>query len=107
MGANESNALGALRTVSAAQTAFRSQDTSRTYANALSVLSGTTPQYIDDVLGAGEKHGYKFAIAGATKYVWSCTATPASVGKTGNRTFCVDESGVLYEGTCAAGTPIE
>ncbi len=107
MGANESNAIGALRTVAAAQTSFRSQDTSRTYATSLGTLSGQTPQYVDDVLGGGEKHGYKFAVAGATKYVWQCTATPVTVGKTGNRTFCVDESGVIFEGTCAAGTPIE
>ena len=106
MGANESNAIGAMRTITAAQTSFRSQHPDRRYSAALAELATEDPPYIDDVLGAGEKHGYNFAIAGADANTWSATATPAVVGRTGNRTFFVDESGVIRLDD-ANGAPID
>jgi type IV pilus assembly protein PilA len=105
IGANESNAVGALRTVAAAQTSFHAQTTDHTYATSLADLSGATPPYIDAALGAGEKHGYSFVITAADKYTWQCTADPVEVGKSGIRNFCVDESGVVCEGACAADCP--
>lgn len=105
IGANESNAIGALRTIGAAQTSFHAQGTAHQYATDLSELSGATPPYIDAALGSGEKHGYSFAITAADKYTWECTADPVVPDQSGIRTFCVDESGVVCEGACAVDCP--
>ncbi len=103
-GANESNAIAALRTISQAQTAFR--DNYRRYGQ-LQELDDDDPPYIAEELADGEKQGYKFVTAAVTKFEYQCVATPIVPGKTGTRSFCVDESASIYEGTCASGTPIE
>lgn len=105
IGANESNAIGALRTVASAQTSFHAQNSDHEYAADLSELSSATPPFIDAALGSGEKHGYSFAITAADAYTWECTADPVVPDQSGIRSFCVDESGVVCEGACAPDCP--
>ena len=111
--ANETAAVGNLRTISSACESFRTVSPTTAYPTALTDLSGATPPYIDTVLSAGTKQGYVFAytapIAGAPD-LYSCTATPTGYHTTGTRAFFIDQSGVirgadkLAQGTVAVVT---
>jgi prepilin-type N-terminal cleavage/methylation domain-containing protein len=117
MAANEASAVGSIRTMNTAAITFNS-----TYGDgfppSLAVLGGTgavtckNAELLDSVLSSGAKSGYNFALqpgivavlaasvpAGCTGgfsdgYV--VTATPQTVGTTGQRAFCSDASGVIY-----------
>lgn len=109
LNANESAAIGAMQTISTAAQSFRSTNT--TYPANLSALSGASPPYIDSVLGGGAKQGYNFALTGSTN-TFTATARPQTFGTTGNRSFFVDESGVIRFTTAdaaatASDNPIE
>ena len=106
LASNESSAIGALRTLSSAQSSFQSSagtdvDTDGTGEFAgLAQMSGATPPYIDEVLGQGQKSGYFFTVttsgtANTDEVQWAAQANPVSFGQSGNRSFYVDESGVL------------
>jgi prepilin-type N-terminal cleavage/methylation domain-containing protein len=102
-GSNEAAAIGALRTMTTAQALFREgdkdKDTVLNYATAVgpqgtaNTLSNTG--LVDGVLGSGTKQGYLFKIVTADPFTWSAQASPASPGKSGDRYFFVDESGVI------------
>ncbi len=92
--------------MSSAQSTFQSgagtdQDTDGTGEFAsLAMLSNATPPYIDEILGAGQKSGYNFAITttgntNTDEVLWWATAWPIAYNQTGNRSFYIDESGVL------------
>jgi prepilin-type N-terminal cleavage/methylation domain-containing protein len=113
-GSNEAAAIGALRTLCTAQSEFREQDKDKNsvldYATALTQLANTN--LIDSVLGAGTKQGYVFTLPTSpdSRYQWSCQAVPANPGKSGDRSFFVDESGVIRFSTTttvdSTSTPI-
>ena len=117
LASNESAAIGALRTMSSAQSSFQSSAGSDTDGDGtgefagLILLSNAVPPYIDEVLGAGNKSGYTFTIttsgtANIDEVSWEGAAVPAVYGSTGNRSFYVDESGVLRGSDIgAAGVP--
>jgi type IV pilus assembly protein PilA len=121
LAANESAAIGALRTMSSAESSFQAAagtdaDTDGTGEyGGLAQLSNATPPYIDEVLGGGTKSGYLFQITtsgapNSDEVQWEATAYPVSFNRSGNRTFYVDESGVLRGSDVggaagAAGTP--
>ncbi len=93
--ANESAAIGALRTLSSAQENYRNNSGTNVYGT-LAALSGATPPYIDSALGAGTCRGYTVAIVGAPDAdSWAATAVPNSIGSSGNRGFFIDASGVI------------
>jgi len=104
--ANESAAIGALRTISAACESFRAAQTPTTYPANLAALSGANPAYIDNTLGGGTKQGYTFAYVLVNANQYTCTATPTVANVTGTRVFFVNETGVIRL-TNAAGLPIE
>ena len=63
-------------------------------------LSSATPPYIDEVLGAGQKSVYAFTLTttgtpNTDEVMWWGQANPISYNQSGNRTFFVDQSGVL------------
>jgi hypothetical protein len=59
---------------------------------------------IDSVLAAGTKSGYTFAYtAGAANQSYSITATPITVGQTGQNMYFTDQSGVIRVDTSGAG----
>jgi type IV pilus assembly protein PilA len=130
LAANEAAAASEVRTITTAAVEYNS-----TYANGfppnISVLGpppagGTTAtcdyaNLIDEVIAAGTKSGFNFAINGVgpanTAAATGCslagysdylvTATPVSVGMTGQRSFCSDEPGEVYfnvNGTLATST---
>lgn len=50
-------------------------------------------KYVDQRVGSGEKDGYKFEVIVDSLNLWHAEAIPMVHGKTGLRSFYVDESG--------------
>ncbi len=101
--ANESAAIGSMRTIGSAQATYLSTVGGNTsYAADLAALG--TNKLIDDVLAAKSKSGYDFDMTGAA-LTYSATAVPQSGG--GTRKFFTDETGVIRVGTDNTGTPIQ
>jgi type IV pilus assembly protein PilA len=114
MAANEASAVGAVRTMVTSQVTF-STTWGVGYANGLGILGGavgcvasaTTGCLIDPVMTTGIKSGYNFNTgaaggAGTTASPYTSFGTeayPITVGSTGQRGFCSDESGVLRYNT--------
>lgn len=102
--ANEAAAIGACRTLSAAQTQYR--DAKGMYAASIDQLyDAGNPglQFVSKQLSEGTKSGYIFTVESAdTLILWTGAATPLKPGKSGNRVFVVDETGILL----ADGSPI-
>ena len=92
LNANESAAVGAVKTVVSAAISYRSVNTA--YPANLSELSNADPEYIDDVLGSGDKQGYSFDLDGDTN-TFEVVAYPQTYQTTGVRSFFADESGVI------------
>jgi prepilin-type N-terminal cleavage/methylation domain-containing protein len=95
MGANESTALGALRTLSAVQARFRESDADGDgivdYATSLAGL--LRAGLIDSTLASGARYGYCFVLVSNNADTWHAHANPAIPGTTGERWFFVDETG--------------
>src|SRR5687767_8843557 len=98
-GSNEAAAIGALRTISTAQSLYREGDKEGDgtfdYAGSLTELTVNNTNLIDSVLAKGTKQGYHFSILAADAFTWSASATPAAHRKSGDRYFYCDESGVI------------
>jgi type IV pilus assembly protein PilA len=119
MAANESSAVGSLRTINTAEVTYSTLYPDMGFA-ALSALGGASPCgsatssaacLIDNVLATGSKGGYNFAAtagSGTPAVTYTSTAEPVAAGQTGQRDFCSDQSGVIYSGdtsnTCTVGT---
>jgi prepilin-type N-terminal cleavage/methylation domain-containing protein len=99
LNANESAAVGAMKTIVSAAISFRSVNNA--YPTQLSNLSSVTPEYIDDVLGGGAKQGYNFWLAGSAN-TFTVNAKPQTYQTTGVRSFFADESGVIRATTADA-----
>ena len=105
MAANESSAVGSIRTLNTAEVTYASGcpnvGFSATIAelNTGAVCAGGTG-IIDNVLSTGNKSGYTFAYALATNgapvnTTYTTTAVPLKVGVTGQRGFFSDQTGVI------------
>lgn len=107
--ANESSAVGSIRTINTSQVSYATAYPQIGFT-ALANLGGavpctassTTACLIDQVLAAGNKSGYTFAATASggsppttpnVQYVAS--GLPVTVGTTGQRGFCSDQSGVI------------
>ncbi len=121
MAANESSAVGSVRTITTSQVAF-----STTYGVGYGTLAAlgtpaagcpaavvTAACLIDSVLALGTKSGYTFTSipggGGGTATnpytTFNTTAVPVAIGQSGQRGFCSDESGVIRyttDGTTSA-----
>ena len=115
MAANEASAVGSLRSINTAAVTFSTQCGS--YPPSLAAMGPpfvacTTADLIDGDLSAGTKSGCTFvytpSAAPATTY--TLTATPVTVGTTGQRYFFTDQSGVIRASNVGAAdvnsTPI-
>jgi type IV pilus assembly protein PilA len=120
MSANEAGAIGSLRTISSGEVSFQAacyQDADNDGVGDYGTLeqlqdpdgAAGVPGYIDEVLAAGSKHGYAFAVVtvaggGGTPPTYTCNADPQSP-QSGRRTFFLDESGVIrFDNTGASAT---
>jgi prepilin-type N-terminal cleavage/methylation domain-containing protein len=111
MSSNEAAAIGGIRTISTAETMFQSSAFVDADGNGMGDYGtlaqladpdggGATEPFIDAVLGSGNKLGYQFAAVvtpgnGVNMPSYTCTAVPSAPGRTGLRTFFVDDSGVI------------
>jgi type IV pilus assembly protein PilA len=110
--ANETSAQQSIRTIGQAEMQYSSAYPQNGFACGLSALGGapgTAPteqaaQILDAGLASGSKSGYLFTINNCTKVTvnnhdmytgYNVTAVPASVGKTGDRGYCMDENNII------------
>jgi type IV pilus assembly protein PilA len=106
MAANESSAVGSIRTVNTAEVTYAAGCPNIGYSATLAELntgaicaSGTG--IIDNVLSTGTKSGYTFtytqgaAAANGVVSTYTNVAVPLNVGVTGQRGFFSDQSGVI------------
>ena len=91
MQSNESSAIGNLRAVVGAQTAYSAS--MYAYTASFVDLTGATPPFLEGTWG-GTKNGYNFVMGGDTTN-YSCNANAASYGVTGGKGFFVDSTGVI------------
>jgi prepilin-type N-terminal cleavage/methylation domain-containing protein len=112
MAANQSSAVGSLRTINTAMVTYSTNYPSVGYAATLATLGGaasactgttaaTSAQacLIDNVLATGTKSGYVFTAVGGggtPAVTYTSLATPQVQGSTGQNAYCSDQSGVLY-----------
>ena len=113
--AYESSAVGSIRTLNTSAVTYSSTYPNLGFPATLVAMGGpagacvaTSAQacLIDAVLASGTKSGYKFAWTGdgATPSVgYTVTGTPVTVGTTGQRMFCSDQSGVIRFDPSGAG----
>ena len=111
MAANESSAVGSLRTINTAEVTYQT-NWNIGFAALLSNLGGPSPCaiassatacLIDPVLSTGTftKSGYTFTAVGVlpdplgNPQGFNTTATPTAYQVTGTRSFCSDHSGVI------------
>ena len=118
MAANESSAVGSLRTLNTAEVAYSTTYPSVGFTG-LTALGGAAPCtaavstascLVDNVLAAAPftKSGYTFTVtpgAQTPAVTYSSTGYPQVLGQSGQRAFCSDQSGVIRAnataGTCA------
>lgn len=89
--ANESSAIGSVRTIVTAQATYLSTVGSGNYAADLSLLISS--EIVDEGF-SGPKNGYSFTVVGNGGVGFTVNADPES-GETGERHFYSDESGVI------------
>jgi type IV pilus assembly protein PilA len=116
MAANESSAVGSLRTYNTALVTFAAQCPTIGYPAAVTAMGPgagdcTGANIIDNVLGvaAPTKSGYSFtyvqgaAAANGVVSTYTLNANPLTAGTTGQRRFFTDQTGVIrYNQTAAA-----
>src|SRR6266849_5567180 len=106
MAANESSAVGSIRTINTAQVAFSSTyglgyGTLAQLATPAGGCAGATTAaacLLDNFLGAGTKSGYTFTS-------FNPTANAVVFDQTGHSSYCSDESGVIRRNNTGAAAP--
>ncbi len=114
MQANEASAVGSVRMINTSAVTYSS-----TYVNAgfpanMADMGGANPCtasstsacILEDTIAQGTKSGYSFVWTGdgATPSVaYSLTGTPLFVGRSGQRMFCSDQTGVIHYDSSGAG----
>lgn len=92
--ANETSAVLTLRQLSDAQELYRPRQSTPHYAPNLATLRAAG--LIDEVLVTGKRSGYTFMLNGTTgNDTYAFTATASSQNSTGDRSFYVDQTGVI------------
>lgn len=111
--ANETSAVASVRMLNSMETEYNSSFPTHGFACSLATLGGKqgsgaptaeAAQLIPEDLASGSKAGYNFTISNCQKSTvnnvdqynsYQITATPVAVGRSGQRTFCSDESGQI------------
>jgi type IV pilus assembly protein PilA len=123
MAANESSAVGSVRTINTAEVGYAASCPAIGYSGSLTELNtGAICQggtgLIDTFLAAGTKSGYTFAYtpgpaaANGVVTTYTVTGLPLTVGTSGQRGFYSDQTGVTtytQDGTAptAAASPLQ
>jgi hypothetical protein len=118
MSGNEASAIGSMRAVSSGQAVFSSSAAQGGYSDtlnrlALPCVTGGAPFLSPDLTNLGTppvKSGYEIAMTStgtgpldclgtASALTFHATATPQSVGTSGQRAFAVNQVGTVWEDT--------
>ena len=114
--ANEGSAQSSIRTIHSSEAVYQSTMGNGSFG-VLKVAdepaagqSLTGQNLVDSVLGSGSKSGYTFSLpaanlaAGPPATFWASAvpANTAAITRTGNRSFCITESGVMRGGVADA-----
>jgi hypothetical protein len=105
MAHDELAAVGALKTIGTSEAIFREGKAGYCAYGSLAQLQKT--MLIDSILGSGTKEGYLFEVApsaSSSEFLWFAIATPVEPGVTGDRYFCVNQTGVIFYTTEGAFT---
>ncbi|MEK7270461.1 MAG: prepilin-type N-terminal cleavage/methylation domain-containing protein [Planctomycetota bacterium] len=96
LAANEASTITSLKMLATAEEQFRVSSGTAGYGT-LQELSASNPRYIEEPLGNGKKSGYLFVLTLGTPADshWFAQANPMKSGKTGNRHFFIDASGLI------------
>jgi type IV pilus assembly protein PilA len=112
--ANESSATQSLRTINTAVITYSSTYQDVGFPPSLAALGGASPCtassanacLLDTVLGGGTKAGYAFGYTGdglTPSVTYTVTAKPVSLGISGQRMFCSDQTSVIRFDPSGAG----
>jgi type IV pilus assembly protein PilA len=115
MSANESSAAGSIRTINTGEVSYDTTYPAIGFSS-LAVLGGASPCtpstttgcFIDNVLATGVKEGYTFTAVGGgavngVNMTYTSLANPSTLNTTGTRSFCSDQTGVIYYLSGATG----
>ena len=115
MSANESSAVGSVRTINTGEVSFAGSYPDIGFTD-LPSLGGATPCtplptnscFIDNVLAQGTKDGYSFTVTpggqvNGTNMSYTVLGDPSLLNSSGTRSFCSDETGVIYYLSGATG----
>jgi type IV pilus assembly protein PilA len=93
--ANEGTAIASLRTLITAERIYRERALNgvNDYASSIAALGSAT--LIDSALSTGTRNGYVYSIISADHWTWQGQAMPQILNVTGDRTFYVDDTGVI------------
>jgi len=108
MSANESSAAGSIRTINTGEVSYAAAYPSIGFT-LLSTLGGATPCtpstgtgcFIDNVLASGSKEGYTVTATPGTpvngvNMTYTSLGYPSALNQTGTRSFCSDQTGVIF-----------
>ena len=111
--ADETSAQASVRAIGLAETEYASAYPANGFSCSLASLGGASgsgapsaqsAQMLDAGLAGGQKSGYLFNITDCTKVTvnntdmytgYKITAVPASIGKSGDRGYCMNENNVI------------
>jgi type IV pilus assembly protein PilA len=115
MSANESSAAGSIRTINTGEVSYAAAYPAVGFS-ALANLGGTTSPctpsttsgcFIDNILSGGSKEGYSFTATPQTQvgtvYMGFTSVGNPNLNVTGTRSFCSDQTGVIYYLSGATG----
>ena len=114
MQANEASAVGSLRMINTSAVTYSSTYLNQGFPANLVDMGGANPCsatstsacILEDTIAQGTKSGYSFLWTGdgaAPSVSYSLTATPLTVGGSGQRQFCTDQAGVIRFEPSGAG----
>lgn len=114
MAANEASAVGSIRTINTSAVMYSAVYPQDGFPASLAALGGAAPCtatsaqacLLDQVLATGTKSGYTFVWTGdgnTPSVGYTINGTPVTIGSTGQRMFCSDQSGVIRYDTSGAG----
>lgn len=97
LNANETTAIAGCRAISTSGQNYYASSNPHTYPPDLSALTApaANPPYIDSILASGTRQGYAFTYSLVDTEHFNLNVNPVSVGRTGNRYFFVNETGVI------------
>ncbi len=95
LNANEVTAIAGCRTIATGAQDYYVNAMPHSYPSSLGELSASTPPYVDSVLANGTRQGYLYTYSLEDAESFDLNADPVTPGKTGERYFFVDETGVV------------